>query len=191
MDDEYEVPDEVKIPGFNIADIDLSDIAEQAPEVAAEITRIGELMHFGDETPEEFRLMCQLLFDYGGISDAEQLLRNNLEEGDETHALYLRLFGREKEEEFAKAIEDFQTAFKAKLRHKETSGFLNTAYELEPLPVEEAYHPLFAEESVEVWFTYSEIDAVTAHVENMELGGYVILQWVSGTWSVTEVSGDE
>jgi hypothetical protein len=190
MEDEYETPEEAKIYAFNIYDIDLSDIAERAPEVAAEIIRIGELMRFGDETPEEFRFMCQLLFDYGEISEAERILRNNLEEGDETHALYLRLFGRVKEEEFAKAIEDFQTFFRVKLRHKKTHGFLNTSYELEPIPVEEAYHPLFAGEPVEVWFIYSEIDAVTAQVDNMELGGYVILEWTGGKWSVTEISDD-
>jgi hypothetical protein len=101
LDDEYEIPDEAKIPAANISDIDLSDITEQAPEVAAEIIRLGELLRLGDETPEEFRLLCQLLFDYGKVAEAEYLLQRNLEARDENHALYLRLFGRAKEEEFS------------------------------------------------------------------------------------------
>lgn len=191
MDVEYEVPDEAKIPAANIYDIDLSDVSEQAPEVASEIIRLGELLRLGDETPEEFRLLCQLLFDYGKVSEAEHLLRANLEEGDENHALYLRLFGKAKEEEFLRAIEDFQTAFNTKIHHKESFGFLHTVYELDPLPVEEAPFPLFAEESCEVLFDYNEKDAITAHVENIELGGYVILQWIGGKWSVTEISGED
>jgi hypothetical protein len=186
MDDEYEVPDEAKIPAANIADVDLSDIAEQAPEVAAEITRLGEFLRRGDETPEEFRRLCQLLFDNGKVSKAEYLLRRNLDEGDENHVLYLRLFGREKEAEFARAIEGFQAAFKAKLHHKKSFGFLYTAYELEPMSVEEAYHPLFAEETVEVWFDYSEKDVITAQVANMNLGGFIILQWTGGKWIITD-----
>ena len=176
MDDEYIIPDEAKIPAANIADVDLSDMAEHALEVAAEITRLGDLLRLGDETPEEFRRLCQLLFDQGKVAKAEYLLRRNLEEGDENHALYLRLFGRAKEEEFLRAIENFQTAFNAKLRHKESYGFLYRAYGPELCSVEEAPFPVFAE-ACEVRFDYSEEDAITAEVESLESGRWMTLKW--------------
>lgn len=187
MDDECNIPDEAKIPAATIADMDLSDIAKQAPEVAAEITRLGDLLHRGEETPEEFRLLCQILFEQGKVSKAEYLLRRNLEEGDENHALYLRLFGRVKEQEFSRAIQDFQTAFKANLHHKESYSFLHSVYELEPFSLEEAPFPVFAE-ACEVGFYYSEQDAVTAEVDGLESDRYVTLNWFGDKWIVTDQS---
>jgi hypothetical protein len=188
MEDEYETPDEAKIPAATIADVDLLDIAEQTPEVYAEIIRLDDLLGRGDETPEEFRLLCQLLFNHGKVAKAEYLLRRNLEEGDENHALYLRLFGRAREQVFLRAIEDFQTAFNANLLHKESYGFLHRMYELESYSVEEAPFSVFADESCEVYFDYSEEDAVTAEVDSLESDRYVTLQWIGGKWIVTDQS---
>jgi hypothetical protein len=106
MDDEHGYA----IPAANIGDTDLIALAQTIPDAATGIARLEALMNRGEETKEEFRRLCQLLFDVGSIAAAEYLLRRNLDDY-EGKALYTRLFGTAKQEEFDAAIEAFECQF--------------------------------------------------------------------------------
>src|SRR5262245_57493169 len=102
--------DRHKIPAANIGDTDLEALARTNPTAAKEIARIEDLMNHGEETKEEFLKLCQLLFDVGSAVASEYLLRRNLDYY-EGRALYVRLFGTTKQEEFQTAIEAFKSQF--------------------------------------------------------------------------------
>src|SRR3954447_19813797 len=102
------------IPAANIGDTDLVALAQTNPAAAKEIARLEDLMNRGEETKEEFLKLCQLLFDAGSVAASELLLRRNLDYY-EGHALYARLFGTERQEEFDAAIEAFESQFDLEL----------------------------------------------------------------------------
>src|SRR5262245_58399644 len=102
--------DRFAIPAANIGDTDLVALAQTNPAAAKEIARLEGLMNRGEETNEEFLHLCRLLFDVGSVAASEILLRRNLDYY-EGHALYVRLHGTAKQEEFAAAIEAFKSQF--------------------------------------------------------------------------------
>ena len=115
------------IPAANIGDTDLVVVAQTRPAVAKEIARLEDLMNRGEETKEEFLRLCQLLFDVGSIVASEYLLRRNLD-CYEGHALYVRLFGTTRQDEFNAAIEAFESQFDLKLKLLAEKDFLVSAF---------------------------------------------------------------
>lgn len=100
--------DPSKIPAATIQDVDLSSAD---PTVAAEIIRLGNLMEWGKETPEQFVELIGLLVRAGHSEKTEYLLRRNLEVVADSPGLYLELFGSVRPDEFAAAVESFQRQF--------------------------------------------------------------------------------
>src|SRR5438128_8649027 len=115
------------IPAANIGDTDLSALAKTNPDAAKEIARLEDLMNRGEETKEEFRRLCQLLFDVGSVGAAEILLRRNLDYY-EGRALYTQLFGTAKQEEFDAAIEAFKSQFNLELVLVTQNDFLISTF---------------------------------------------------------------
>jgi hypothetical protein len=115
------------IPAANIGDTDLVAIALTHPEQAKEIGHLAHLMENGRDTHEEFVRLCQLLCDVGENSVAEILLRRNMD-GPSDVAIYRRLFGPGKENEFAAAVSAFQLQFNLTLSLVTEDDFLVTTF---------------------------------------------------------------
>src|SRR4051794_32325962 len=117
------------IPAASIGDTDLLALAQTNPALAKEIACLEDLMNRGVETKEEFLRLCQLLFDAGSVEASEYLLRRNLDYY-EGQALYLRLFGTTRQEEFRTAIEAFKSQFDVDLVLIAEKSFLVTKFRL-------------------------------------------------------------
>jgi len=71
--------------------------------------------------------LCQLLFDVGAVAASEILLRRNLDCYD-GEALYTKLFGTKKQDEYDAAIEAFKTQFDLSLVFVERHSFLDSTF---------------------------------------------------------------
>jgi len=175
------------IPAANIGDTDLAALAQTNPEAAKEIGRLEELMNRGEETKEEFLRLCQLLFDVGSIAASEYLLRRNLNYY-EGHALYQRLFGTGKQEEFEDAIEAFKSQFGLELALVAQNDFLvSTFHSGGGPPRSDAFALLL--KPCEIRFDYIEQEKIEAEVTLLDPGRDVfdadecmLLSFVQGVW---------
>ena len=174
--------DESKIPAAHIQDVDLSAVD---PTLAAEIRRLGDLMERGEETPEQFARLVRSIHQIGEFHEAEYLLRQNLEVAADGVALYGELFGTEKPDEFAEAIEAFGQQFDIRLDLIESQEFLESVYHTVPTSPRFDDFRLLGE-PCEVRFDYSHPDFVVADVSSMADEEYLILRWVKGVWEMGE-----
>jgi hypothetical protein len=172
MDDGY------AIPAATVRDVDLSGVD---PALAAEIRRLGDLMERGEETPEQFSELVRLVLGAGHSTKAEYLLRRNLEGVANGPALYRDLFGTEKPDEFATAIEAFGEQFGVELELVENRDFLDQVYHTRAgSPRWDVFRLLG--KPCEVRFDYGDPDAVAADVSSLSDDEYLLMQWVDGVW---------
>jgi hypothetical protein len=183
MDDE----DEHVIPAANIGDTDLVALAQTNPAAAKEIARLEDLMDRGEETKAEFLELCQLLFDVGAVSASELLLRRNLDYY-EGHALYVRLFGTAKQEEFAAAIDAFKSQFTVDLELVAEEEFLVSKFRSQGGPPRFDDFALLSR-PCEFAFGYIERDRievdVTLFAPDRDMLGAdecMLLSFVNGVW---------
>jgi hypothetical protein len=179
------------IPAANIGDIDLIALAQTNPGAAKEIARLEDLMIRGEETKEEFRRLCELLFTVGAVADAELLLRRNLDfyKGE---VLYKQLFGTAKQEEFDAAIESFKIQFNIELEMTAKRDFLVTIFRSHGGP------PRFDEFALlsrpcEIKFGYIEQERVEADVTILDPGRDVLhadecmlMFFINGIWEIAD-----
>ena len=187
MDDE----DAETIPAANIGDTDLVALAQTNPAAAKEIARLEGLMNHGKETKEEFLQLCQLLFDVGSVEASEYLLRRNLDYY-EGHALYLRLFGTARQEEFNAAIEAFKSQFKVDLVLIAEKDFLISKFRSEGGPPRSDDFALLSR-PCEISFGYIEQDKIEADVTLLDPGREVfdadecmLLFFANGVWELAD-----
>jgi hypothetical protein len=183
MDDE----DGHAIPAANIGDTDLVALAQTNPAAAKDIARLEDLMNHGEETKEEFLQLCQLLFDVGSVKASEYLLRRNLDYY-EGHALYLRLFGTARQEEFDAAIEAFKSQFNVDLVVIAEKDFLVSKYRSEGGPPRSDDFALLSR-PCEIKFGYIEQDTIEADVtlfapsrDVLGADECMVLFFVNGVW---------
>lgn len=173
-----------------IRDVDLDAIADRA--AAQEIARIGALMHRGEESPEEFRRLCELLHEVGEATVSEYLLRRNLD-SDEGQDLYQRLFGTDIPDNFARAVMCFAEDFGLDLTLQEERDFLDQVYLSTPLSREHSRFSILNEPCV-IHFDYSRKDYVVAEViaAEAELVNYfdlnvcLFLRWQDQRWRLMD-----
>src|SRR5262249_5604120 len=158
MDDE----DAGAIPAATIGDTDLVALAQTNPAAAKEIARLEDLMNRGEETKEEFLQLCQLLFDVGSVEASEYLLRRNLDYY-EGRALYVRLFGTARQEEFDVAIEAFKSQFDVDLVLIAERDFLVSTFRSHGSPSRSDAFALLSR-PCEIKFSYIEQDTIEADV---------------------------
>ena len=187
MDDE----NKYAIPAANIGDTDLVTLARTNPDEAKEIARLEALMNRGEESDEEFLRLCQLLFDVGSTAASEYLLRRNLD-GCEGRALYTRLFGTTKPEEFDAAIEAFQSQFDLPLEFVAQSGFLVSRFHSSGGPPRSDAFALLSK-PCEIKIGYVEQDKVEADVTLLDPGRDVfhadecmLMFFVNGVWEIAD-----
>jgi hypothetical protein len=183
--------DRFAIPAANIGDTDLVALAQTNPAAAKEIARLEVLMNRGEETKEEFLRLCRLLFDVGSVAASEILLRRNLDYY-EGHALYVRLHGTAKQEEFAAAIEAFKSQFEVDLVLVAEKDFLISVFRSDGSP------PRFDDlgllsKPCEIKFGYIEQDKVEADVtlldprrEVFDADECLLLFFVNGVWELVD-----
>jgi hypothetical protein len=183
MDDE----DGHAIPAANIGDTDLVALAQTNPAAAREIARLNDLMNRGEETKEEFLQLCQLLFDVGSVDASEYLLRRNLDYYA-GHALYLRLFGTARQEEFDAAIEAFKSQFNVDLVLMAEKDFLISKFRSGSGQRRSDAFALLSR-PCEIMFGYIEQDKIEAQVTLFAPGRTVldadecmVLFFVNGIW---------
>jgi hypothetical protein len=123
------------IPAASLRGVDLDRLRRDHPVQAEEISRIGLLMNQGEETDEDFRQLCQLLYDVGCVAKSEELLRANAKEGDNNHALYMRLHGTLAEEKLIQAVDYLERQFGIALTRLRSPRYLNVVYSSKPLSV--------------------------------------------------------
>ncbi|MCE9547170.1 MAG: hypothetical protein K8T25_16980 [Planctomycetia bacterium] len=190
-DDEHEYG----IPAANIGDIDLEVLAQTDPESAREIARLDALMNLGEESKEEFRRLCKLLFDAGSVAAAEILLRRNLDyyEGE---ALYLQLFGSTKEDEFVFAMEAFKSQFEIDLVLEKENQFLVSTYHSGGGPPRWDDFRLLSQ-PCEIKFGYFEQDKIEADITLLDPGRDIfradeclLLFFVNGVWEIGDPMTD-
>lgn len=170
------------IPAATIQDVDLS---AADPALAAQIRRLGDLMDRGAETPEQFAELVRLLVRAGQVRKAEYLLRRNLVAAADGPALYRKLFGTARPDEFAAAVERFQSQFRVELEFVSSSGLLDGLYRVRPGPPRSDAFRLLGE-PCEVQIDYSDPDVVTADVWGESDEDYLLLRWVAGAWRLVE-----
>ncbi len=187
MDDE----DGHAIPAANIGDTDLVALAQTNPAAAKEIARLEDLMNRGEETKEEFLQLCQLLFDVGSVAASEYLLRRNLVYY-EGRALYVRLFGTARQEEFDAAIEAFQSQFDVELVRVTERDFLVSTFRSDGGPPRSDAFALLSR-PCEIKFGYIEQDRIEADVTLLDPGRDVfdadecmLLFFVNGVWELAD-----
>lgn len=180
--------DEFAIPVAHIHDIDLTVIRSFDPDIAEEITKLGELLAQGKETPEEFFRLVQLLCRVGQIGKAEYLLRRNWDILDDSYALYRQLFGTAKEEEFAAAVKDFAAKFSVHLEYIGSRGFLDSSYHMQPCSTRLDEFRLL-NGPCEVRFDFASEEAVEAEVYSPRNQDYMVLRWVNGVWVIVKRRG--
>lgn len=166
------------IPAASIANINIGAIESRSRKAACEIRRLGNLMEKGEDTKEDLGQLIQLLFEMDEKTEAEYLLRRNLEIGEESHTLYLKLFGKQKIKLFREAIAGFATQFHTELAIREESDFLDETYLLPPYQT----IPPLPSGPCEVRFDFSERDFVSSDVCQLEGNEYVVLKWVEDQW---------
>lgn len=159
MDDDHKYA----IPAANIGDTDLDAIARTNPNAAKEIARLENLMGRGEETPEEFCTLCQLLHDVGETANSEYLLRRNLDEDDPTHGLYFKLFGNRIPDEFDAAIESFKSQFNISLSFVEKNDFLDTTFNSDGGPPRSDMFALLGN-PCEIRFGYTRPDRIECDI---------------------------
>jgi hypothetical protein len=172
--------DPTKIPAATVQDVDLSNAD---PALAAEIRRLGDLMKLGHETPDEFTRLVRLLVEAGRRAKAEHLLRRNYEAAPGGLGLYRELFGTQKPDEFAAAVEAFGTQFGVRLELIEGRHFLEGDYRMSPGPPRADGFALLGE-PCEVRFDFADPDFVAADVSSASDQRYLLLRWVRGVWEL-------
>ena len=170
--------DDYIIPAASIADVDLAAIAKQDPAAAKEIVRLGDLLANGEETDEDILALCQLLHDFGEQAEAEHLLRRSLEYS-ESQALYARLFGTVKQEEFHASIEAFKSEFNVELEFVKRLDFLDEVYAISQNAGQDDRVVAIGNT---VNFSYVLKETIEAVVEEQSSRECLMLQWVNGTW---------
>jgi len=184
MDNEHKYA----IPAASIGDTDLVALAKTNPDAAREIARLEDLMNRGEETEEEFRRLCQLLFDVGSVDAAEILLRRNVA-GDKDRALYTQLFGTAKPDEFDDAIEAFKRQFNLELVFTAHKDFLvSTFHTNEGSPRSDEF-PLLSR-PCEIKFGYIEKDMIEADItlltprrpDVLDADECMLMFFVDGAW---------
>jgi hypothetical protein len=183
MDDE----DARAIPAATIDDTDFLTLAQTNPAAGKEIARLEDLMNRGEETKEEFLQLCQLLFDVGSVAASEYLLRRNLDYY-EGHALYGRLFGTARQEEFEAAIEAFKSQFDVDLVLMAEKDFLISRFRSDGCPQRSADFALLSR-PCEIKFGYIEQDVIEADVtlfapgrDVLDADECMVLFFVNGVW---------
>lgn len=172
------------IPAATVQDVDLSGVP---PATASEIQRLGQLMECGEETPEQMARLVRLLHEAGFRAKSEYLLRRNMETVADGSALYRELYGTEKPDEFAAAIESFAEQFSLDLELLEERDFLDRLYHTNPRSARFDDLRLLSE-PCEVRFYYASEDAVEADVSSLADEEYVILRWINGVWEPADGS---
>jgi hypothetical protein len=163
------------------------DLSGTEATTAAEIRRLGRLMESGNESPEQFAQLVRLLHGTGCCSKAEFLLRRNLETVADGALHYRELYGTEKAEAFAAAIEAFAEQFSLTLESLIERGFLDRVYRT--FPQQARFDELrLMSEPCEVRFDYASQEAVEADVSSLSNTQYVILRWVGGVWKAADES---
>lgn len=170
------------IPAATVQDVDLS--ATDAI-LADEIRRLGDLMEYGNETPEEFARLIRLLVEAGKIPKAEHLLRRNVEVAAGELSLYRELFGTAKPDEFAAAVQSFAEQFGGGLEFIGSRGFLDGLYRMRPGPPRTDAFALLGE-PCEVRFDFADPEFVAADVCSDSDERYLLLRWVGGVWELAE-----
>jgi hypothetical protein len=172
------------IPAATVQDVDLSGV----PAVtAAEIWRLGQLMDAGEETPEQMAQLVRLLHDAGFRAKSEYLLRRNMDTVADGAALYHELYGSEKPDKFAAAIEAFGEQFTLTLELVEERDFLDRLYHTTAQSARLDDFRLLSE-PCEVRFDYASEDAVEADVSSLADEEYMILRWINGVWEPADES---
>jgi hypothetical protein len=187
MDNEYEYI----IPAASIGDIDLSTLAQTNPVAAKEIARLEDLMNRGEETKQEFRRLCRLLFDVGAVAESEYLLRRNVGyyEGE---SLYDQLFGRAKLDEFEAAIAAFKSQFDLELALIEVNDFLISTFLSEGGPPRSDPFALLSR-PCEIKIGYIKQDRIEADLslldpgrEFFEADECIFMFFVNGIWEIAD-----
>lgn len=179
------------IPAANIGNVDLVAIAEKHPVAAKEISRLATLMYRGDETPDEFRRLCELLFEVGATVDSEYLLRRNVSDAVD-EALYAELFGTSKREDFDAAVAAFRCQFEIELSLVQEHDFLVCKFRsVGCRRRDDAFRLLSCPCEVEIGFI--ERDRIEAEIVLDEPGRTVFnqdeclsLNFISGVWEIVE-----
>lgn len=172
--------DPSKIPAATVQDVDLSGVP---PGTAAEIQRLGQLMDRGDETPEQMAQLVRLLHDAGFRAKSEYLLRRNMDVVADGSALYRELYGTEKPDEFAAAIEAFADQFSLDLKLVEQCHFLDSRYRTTPRTARFDELRLLSQ-PCEIRFDYA--NEVEADASSLADEQYMILRWVNGVWEIAD-----
>jgi hypothetical protein len=182
------------IPAANIGDTHLIALARTNPDAAKEIARLEALMNRGEETDDDFLRLCQLLFDVGSVAAAELLLRRNLDyyQGE---ALYARLFGTAKQEEFDAAIEAFTLQFSLDVVLVAQREFLVAVFHTHGGPPRSGAFALLSK-PCEIRFGYIEPEKVEADIVLLDPGRTVfdaeeclLLFFVNGVWEIADPLG--
>jgi hypothetical protein len=172
--------DQTEIPAATVQDVDLSDAD---PALAAEVRRLGDLMELGHETPDEFARLVRVLVEAGQRAKGEYLLRRNYEVALGGLGIYRELFGTEKPDEFAAAVEAFGTQFGVRLEFIASRHFLEGDYRVNPGPPRADEFALLRE-PCEVRFDFAGPDFVAADVTKESDQRYQLLRWVRGVWEL-------
>jgi hypothetical protein len=178
------VDDRFAIPAATIQDLDLS-LAD--PALAAEIRRLGALIEHGEETPEQFARIVELLVQAGHTQKAEYVLRRNQDVVANGPALYDQLFGRQKPTEFEAAIDAFRVQFGVRLQLVDSPGFLEAVYHSAPGPLA-SDRPILLGQACEVAFAYAQPHMIEAEVSCLADDAFLQLNWVNGKWSGSPIS---
>lgn len=183
--------DKYAIPAAGIGDIDLNVVARTNPTAAKEIARLEGLMNRGEESKDEFFCLCQLLFDVGSVADSEYLLRRNLDcyQGG---ALYKKLFGTAKQEEFDAAIDAFKSQFDLNLTLVERNDFLDTTFQSDGGPPRSDDFQLLSH-PCEVRIGYIQQEKIEADIvllapdrDTFEADECLFMYFVNGVWEIAD-----
>ena len=188
MDDDHKYA----IPAASIGDIDLDAVAQNNPTAAKEIARLKDLMGRGEETPEEFCILCELLYDVGETANSEYLLRRNLDEDDPSHDLYFKLFGNDKPDEFDNAIESFKSQFNVSLTFVEKNDFLDTTFNSSDGPPRSDIFELLSN-PCEIRFGFTRQDKIECDITKLNsrrdahrIGESLFMFFVNGVWEIAD-----
>ncbi len=127
----------VQIPAASIGEVDFETLSKMHPKEAAEILRIEALMDQGLESHGDFLKLCELLNAFGDSSQAEFLLRRNIntDYGSEDIDKYFELFGMSKWDELSKSVEHFEQQLQLELIEIEADeDFMVLTYRTEGSP---------------------------------------------------------
>ena len=131
--------------------------------------------------------LCRLLFDVGSVAASEYLLRRKLEYY-EGHALYVRLFGTARQEEFDAAIEAFKSQFDVDLELLAEKDFLISTFRSDGGPPRFDDFALLSR-PCEIKFGYIEQNMIEADValfapgrDVLDADECMVLFFVNGVW---------